>query len=168
MKRSALAALLLLLPVLGVGQVYKHVDENGNVTFTDQPPPNSQPVEIRDLNTVAPPPVVEYATEAAPPEEVSINYEVSITSPENDHVVPLGPGNFSVSASVSPSLAAGHSLQLMLNGDPRQGPQTSGSWALTNVFRGANELFVVVQDEKQKELARSAPITVNVFRPRSR
>ena len=52
-----------------------------------------------------------------------------------------------------------------MDGTPWGDPQTSNSWALTNVFRGAHDLTVAVTDTKGKKLANSDPVRVYVFRP---
>jgi hypothetical protein len=168
MPRLLPCLLLLTLSVPAIAQVYKHVDEDGNITFTDQPPPNSTPVEIREPNSSSPPPVIAPApaVEAGEPVIVS-GYDIAIISPAMDTIIPRGPGNFSVSASLSPALKDGHQLQLLMDGTPREARQTSPSWALTNVFRGAHELTVAVVDKKGKQISISAPVTVYVFRPSS-
>ena len=166
MLRNSLMIVLASISLACFAQVYKHVDENGNVTFTDQPPPNAERIEIREPNTLAPPPIMAYPEET--PEELtpaSVNYEVKITAPAHETTIPNGPGNFSVSANISPNLETDAHLQLLLDGESRGEPQRSSSWALTNVFRGAHVLEVVVLDSKNQELAKSAPITVFVFRP---
>jgi hypothetical protein len=161
-----LAALLFALPA--ASQVYRQVDKDGNVTFTDNPAADAEPVEIRELNTIAPPPELAPRPESTVPKQpATVGYEVSITAPTNDTVIPRGPGNFSVAASLSPALKSGHQLQLLLDGNPRQEPQTGTTWALTNVFRGTHALEVAVIDEAGNQLAKSQPITVYVFRPSS-
>ncbi len=173
MLRLFLIAVIALLPWQAGAQVYKHVDAKGSITFTDQPLPNATPVEINTPNTSKPPSATAYpkpATTAATAEQATagnISYRVSITNPSNETIIPRGPGNFSLSASVSPSLQSGHTLQLMMDGAARQAPQTQGNWALTNVFRGEHKLEVTVIDKTGATLAKSDPVTVFVFRPSS-
>ena len=77
----------------------------------------------------------------------------------------MGPGNFSVSASISPALQQGAQLQLMMDGAPQGEPQAQAGWDLTNVFRGAHDLTVNVIDAQGKTLATSEPVRVYVLRP---
>ena len=172
MCRSGLAMALASLIFLciaqpGVAQVYKHVDENGNITFTDTPPADSELIEIRAPNSISAPVPIEYHQEAAPTVAAAEKYKVEITAPANETIIPRGPGNFSVSASVTPGLQADSRLQLLIDGAARGEPQGGTSWALTNVFRGTHTLEVAVVDGKGKQLAKSAGITVFVFRPSS-
>ena len=166
MLRYSLMIALASLSLVCAAQVYRHVDEHGNVTFTDQPPPDAERVEIREPNTLAAPPVIERAPEASP-EPQPVEYEVTITAPAPETAIPRGPGNFSVSASVTPGLNSGYQLQLLIDGAEEGEPQRATNWALTNVFRGARQLEVIVIDERGKELARSPAVTVYVFRPSS-
>lgn len=170
MLRPFLLILLCLLTLGTQAQVFKHVDEDGNVTFTDQPPPDSTEVQINSTNIAAPPPSDAFPTPPPsdkPDKDTDGAYKITITGPANETIIPNGPGNFTVSASVSPELADTHQLQLLLDGAPREEPQRSSSWALTNVFRGEHNLVVSVVDAKGKSLAKSDPVTVFVFRPSS-
>jgi hypothetical protein len=163
--RAITAITLALLAAASYAQIYKQVDKDGNVTFTDQPPPDGEPVELGTTNT-APPPVNAYPRKAAPSEKAAKStYTATITSPANETIIPNGPGNFSVSATVSPALQSGHQLQLLIDGAPVQEPQKGGSWSLTNVFRGEHSLVVSVIDDKGAQVTASEPVTVYVFRP---
>ena len=167
MTRRFVVLFCVLLALSATAQVYKSVDEDGNVTFSDRPSQDAQPVDIGPTNTTPPPPVNAFPA-PQPPEpdaEKKDLYQVAITSPENETIIPRGPGNFSVTASVSPSLKASHKLQLMMDGEPREEPQVAATWNLTNVFRGEHNIQVAVIDGEGDELAISEPVTVFVFRP---
>lgn len=165
MNRLLLLA-LLLLPLAGAAQIYKTTDEQGNVSYSDMPPDGStaETVELQQLNTTPPPPEMPKPA-PEPPAAETVEYAVAIVAPAPETTIPRGPGNFSVSASLSPPLEAGARLQLLLDGEPRGEPQTGNSWALTNVFRGAHDLTVAVIDESGKQLAVSEPVRVYVHRP---
>lgn len=160
---------LLLVSTAGYGQVYKTVDEDGNVRYSDTPASGgvSQTVEIPQVNNMAPPAENAWKEPEQPGQEAepALDYQPTITAPGNETTIPMGPGNFSVSADVQPPLKAGHTLQLYLDGAPEGVPQESGSWSLTNVFRGAHDLEVAVLDREGEELARSQPVRVYVLRP---
>jgi hypothetical protein len=171
--KTALKCLLILCfagaGLTANGQIYKHVDEDGKITFTDKPPPNATPVEIKPVNTTPPPSPRAYpkATPKSDDDAASIDYTVSISSPANETIVAPGPGNFSVYASLEPGLSSAHTLQLLIDGSPHGETQRSTSWALTNIFRGEHNLEVAVLDAKGKQLIKSDGITVFVFRPSS-
>jgi len=166
MSRLLLATVICLMAVTAAAQVYRTTDAEGNVVFTDKPPADTaaEPVEIPPTNTSAPPPprVVPPPAEEEPAAPVTT---VTIVAPAHETSIPMGPGNFSVSAEVRPSLDDGEALQLFLDGEPRGEPQQGGNWDLTNVFRGAHELTVQVVDADGETVAQSQAVTVYVFRP---
>jgi Domain of unknown function (DUF4124) len=170
MNRLLLLA-LLLVPLVSSGQIYRSTDEHGNVTYSDAPPPGTtgEQVELRQTNTTPPPPSSQVPTQPqsrpVQTEPEAITYRVSITAPANDTTIPMGPGNFAVSASVQPALGQDVQLQLLVDGDPWGDPQQGTSWSLTNVFRGAHDLTVAVIGAAGKQLAVSGPIRVYVLRP---
>ena len=165
-KQLLLLLSCTLLACSALAQVYKHVDEQGNVTFSDQPSQDSQRVDINPTNTAPPPAENVFPPRPEPePGEPGAAYTLTITSPANETIIPRGPGNFSVTASVSPSLQGNHKLQLMMDGSPREEPQSSASWSLTNVFRGEHNIQVAAIDAEGKQLGISEPIKVFVFRP---
>lgn len=165
----ALFVLLLAIPLATTAQIYKTTDENGNVVFTDQPPAgdnSGKRIELNPTNTAAPPPVITRSSvEEEPNLPDPVSYDIDITSPANETTIPMGPGNFSVTASINPAPGEGETLQLLVDGAPRGEPQPSSSWALTNVFRGAHDLTVSLLDAKGATLATSSPLRVYVMRP---
>jgi hypothetical protein len=160
---------LLLVSLAGNAQIYKTVDEDGNVSYSDMPKVDgaSEKVEVKHINTTPPPPMTapRKGQQAAEKEPATVAYEPTITAPANETTIPMGPGNFSVSAKVEPPLEPGATLQLYVDGDPEGVPQESTNWSLTNVFRGAHVLEVAVMDMNGEELARSPAVRVYVLRP---
>ncbi|MCB1856514.1 MAG: DUF4124 domain-containing protein [Halieaceae bacterium] len=168
MVRLPILFALLFFALAGQAQIYKTVDADGNVSYSDTPASGgaSEEVEMRHINTTPPPPaIVPRERPAAEEEPAAVNYRPVITAPANETTIPMGPGNFQVNASVEPALAPGTALQLYIDGQPQGVPQDSPGWALTNVFRGAHDLEVAVVDTSGRELARSGAVRVYVLRP---
>ena len=176
MTRFAPVALLALLltPLTGLAgspgaPIYRTTDEQGNVVFTDTPPADAGPaerVELPPINTSAPPPIAPAAAAGSADKEAqAASYSITITSPADETSFPMGPGNFSVNATVAPSPGDSARLQLFIDGAPWGEPQRSTTWALTNVFRGQHDLTVGVMDASGAQLASSPPIRVFVHRP---
>ena len=148
--------------------IYKVVDANGNVTFTDIPPAD----ESEALDALALPPV-NAATpfEAAPrtssaiPEEAATRYRTAIVSPESGATIAPGPGDFVVMAGVEPALGPSETLLLRLDGQPVGAPQRQPSWQLQNVFRGEHSLQIDRLDAADNVLHRSEVSIVYVLRP---
>jgi hypothetical protein len=170
MPKLLLIALLLFPLVCFAQAIYRTTDAQGNVVFTDTPPANATQadrIEIRPINTVHPPDVPASRMLAKLPEVDASgeSYSVAITDPANETSFPMGPGNFSVRATVTPALHDGDSVQLFIDGTSQGAPQLDGTWDLTNVFRGRHDLTVAVIDGSGEKILLSDPVTVFVHRP---
>ena len=164
-----LLVILVLASAPSLAQIYKSTDADGNVVFTDTPPDHttSEQVDLKPTNTLAPPPAAPASspgkpgpTLAAPPAP-----QATITEPANETTIPMGGGNFTVSATVDPGLSGGQGLQLLIDGKPEGEVQPNATWHLMNVFRGAHDLVVQVVDSDGKALSSSEPVRVYVLRP---
>lgn len=161
---------LLFASILANAQIYRTVDEQGNVVFTDQPPTGSQAeeVQLRETNRVEAPATSTTdvsQTGDGDSEAQGTPYNIAIIAPENETTIPMGPGDFSVSAMVRPTLGGAHQLQLLLDGAPRGAPQKEASWALTNIDRGVHDISIAVIDREGNQVAVSSPTRVYVMRP---
>ena len=152
--------------VAAAEKIYKVVDEEGNVTFTDTPPNDSdaivEPHSILGTNTT---PAVATAPEDAvktDQAEAKASYVTRIVSPADESTIPMGPGDFVVEAEVSPGLDNGEQLILLLDGEAVGAPQSFPRWQLTNVFRGAHRLQVVRVSETGAAQSQSTEHTVYV------
>lgn len=171
--RLFICSLLICLSLNAFAQtrIYKIVDAQGNVTFTDKPPSTSNrdasTVELNEINISTPTTERDRAeqTSAQDDNEAKTNYAVSINSPPDGTTIPMGPGNFSIAASVSPALQEGAQLQLTMNETLYGEPQTSTVWALNNVLRGAHDFYVSVVSKDGSPLAKSSPVRIYVLRP---
>ena len=161
-----LLVLLFSLPMMVAAQVYKSVDENGNMVFSDKPPTDgssSEKISAGSTNTLAPPPQVHRPAPVI--EEKKIEYKVEIIEPVQDTTVPIGyVGNFLVNAEVKPALPSGASAQLQMDNVAAGESQSALSWTLNNTFRGTHILIVTITDSEGSTLAVSNPRTVHVMR----
>ena len=171
MKRLTLI-LLLTLPMTVSAQIYKTTDSQGNVVYTDKPSAAGKPAEevkLQTTNTAPPPPDIARPAPAVvtPGSEESeqTGYTIEIATPANETTIPMGPGNFLLSATVAPPLESGEMLQLHMDGIPWGEPQTAASWGLTNIFRGAHDFTVSVLSADGAPLVSSTPVRVFIMRP---
>ena len=167
-----LGGLLLTSSVLGIAQIYKYEDEQGNVVFSDRKPTNSdqtkgvEEVTLKTINTTpATPPRAPSNKPPTPTEDARVVYSTVITQPLSGSTIPMGGGNFTVTAQAEPPLQAGETLRLTLDGSAVGTPQASGTWALRNVFRGEHTLVVERLDQDLRSVHQSAPVIVYVLRP---
>ncbi|MCZ6640524.1 MAG: DUF4124 domain-containing protein [Gammaproteobacteria bacterium] len=175
----ALASLIMSSGALAASKIYRTVDEDGNVIFTDVPPRGDQAaktVELDSFNTyesegkttLRSPDgrelwIIEDETdEDGPP--VVVNYQfLGITSPENDATIRDNAGNLRIAAKISPELRPGHTLRLLLDGSPQQ-TSRNPDFYLSNVDRGTHRLAVEVVDELGTVLITSPASVVHMMR----
>lgn len=179
------AAVLLNASADAAGtKIYRTVDENGNVVFTDVPPKDGEPgaaVDLDQPNSFTPESAPEQARrdgtsleswlgEEAPAEDEdpgtssSAGYSgVTIVSPANDASIRDNAGNLTVVAAVEPELRADHRLQLFLDGALRTTSDTP-TFQLANVDRGTHAVEVRIVDEAGATLAASQPATFHLHR----
>jgi len=155
-------------------RIFKTVDEDGNVVFTDIPPrevdsgeqivvetPNSFAIE----EAIGPREdwVVEPSEEG---EEVAFSYKsLVIASPTDDEAVRENAGNVSVVAVVNPRLQRGHRIRLMMDGQQiQEGIQSS--FHLENVDRGTHNLTMEIIDDSGRVLISSGNTTFHLQRYR--
>jgi len=164
--RLVIISMLLTLPLATIAQVYKSVDENGRLIFSDTPPADGSSIEkiqVNAPNSLARPRQVERPAPVFQHQKIEVG--VDIISPVHDTTIAIGfSGNFSVTATVNPPLANGNSAQLLIDGAAIGPTQAHTSWALSNIFRGSHILTVVIANTAGSKLAESPPLTVHVMR----
>ena len=146
-------------------EVYRSVDESGNVVYTDKPSPDAEIIQVDEVQTVDTPDPGKFEyTPPKNPASTSIYTKLEITSPENDQTIRSNSGDISISAVLAPGLniAAGDQLVLALDGNDvsTRGPQ----FDLQNIDRGTHSVTVAVKDKAGKVLIQSAPVTFTVQR----
>lgn len=158
--------------------VYRSVDANGNVVFTDRPPragEATETVEIRAPNSISRP------EESAPPaagteawewdmqagedaDQTPFSYvALAIVAPANDEGIRQNDGNVTVIASVEPGLREGDQIQVLLDGQ-YIAAAAGTSITLTEVERGTHTLEAQVVDESGAVLLTSQPVTFHLLR----
>ncbi|MFT5425363.1 MAG: hypothetical protein ACI9ZT_000287 [Gammaproteobacteria bacterium] len=146
-------------------EVYRSLDDDGNVIYTDRPSPDAEEIKIDEVQTISPPAVKDF--EYTPPEKsAKTNYtKVEISSPANDQVFTGGPGDVTVSVLILPTLntALGDRVILYMDGK-KQADSTSTSFSFTNMDRGTHTVKVDVVDREGKALKSSAPVSFTINR----
>ena len=160
---------LWLVSLTANAQIYKSVDENGVVTFSDVPPAESS----GKTSTVVKPNVTNSMPGLSPaiasPEAVMIDESaarlVSIASPLNNATIPMGAGIFDVTAELGAPLAEDELLALYLDDELVDSPQVNAVWTLTYVIRGPHTLQVRRLSRAGETISQSEKIAVFVLRP---
>jgi len=155
---------LALAPLEAV-TVYKQVDKEGNVTFTDQPAEDAETeqVEIQPINVhsfpKAPPP----EPKSQAPEKQFSYKTLNIVAPKNEDTL-RDPGDILIRAELNPNLRSGHQVRFTDNGEPLNEPSRKLSLQLFNLYRGTHNLQAEVVNRKGEVLISSPVVTLYVHR----
>ena len=170
------AAGLLLALMAVAAPVYKSVDSQGRVIYSDVPPSGAATaVELPAANIYTPElptdsgstsanatdPATASDTEISTTEYVS----VAIITPAHDAALRNNSGQVQVVVSTTPALdlAAGHQLRLLLDQQPiSAGPTTQ--FTLDNVDRGTHSLSAQIVNAQGELLLQSASSTFHLLR----
>lgn len=146
--------------------MYKKVDENGNVTFTDKPIPGSTLIKVETDVNIVDTPKTNFQIKAQKDEEQPFQYDVlAIDQPQNDQGVRANDGTINVVVGLTPQLKIEHSLVLKLDGQQYGQRQKVPYFALSGVERGTHDLQVVVMnDDTDEEVQTSQAIKFHALK----
>lgn len=138
-------------------EVYRSVDRNGNVTYTNKAVKGAEKIKLKPLSVYSAP---EFKSANKGPEEPSgfPGYKsVVITAPAEDATLRDNPGNVTVTAGSEPALdlREGHKFQFFLDDKSVGEPQESSTKMLANLDRGEHQVGVAIVDVNGKSLKRS-------------
>ena len=141
-----------------LAQVYKVEKEDGTVVFTDTPATTDTKTLTFDAKTlnVAPPLPGKMPAAQSPAEREQTRYTIRITSPAPQATVRNNKGEVSIVATSSPKAAGRYQLKL---DDKVVEQNSSGTFALSGVPRGAHTFQIQLLSNKGKTLASSQPQT---------
>ncbi|MEE8264011.1 MAG: DUF4124 domain-containing protein [Gammaproteobacteria bacterium] len=150
--------------------VYRWVDENGHVVYSDRPHPGAQALEKEEVQTVDVPPVEPITprseTKESPKSGFAGYKRVAVVSPQNDEPVRENAGNVTVSVTLEPGLQnkLGHKLALFVDGTQISEPGTATQFQLNNMNRGTHTLEAKVIGPDSKVIKSSSPIVFHMLR----
>lgn len=157
-------------------QVYKVVDEDGNVTYTDQAPADgSPPVELRPISVIEAP-TYEKAPEATGEDAVEGEAEPSLASlrrsfrdfaivaPQQEESVWSPDGPIPVAWTSGTALLEGMQVTLYLDGR-RHTSTTQPMIPLTGLDRGEHTVKAELRDSRNRVIATAQTVTFFVRQP---
>ncbi|MDE1461715.1 DUF4124 domain-containing protein [Spartinivicinus poritis] len=140
-------------------EIYKTVDNEGNVNFTDAP--GDKPAEQVKLkpSTIISPPTIVPPDPQGPSKEDTFSYSsLTIKKPVNGDTIALN-GDVTVLAVISPRLRPADRLQLVVDGKAHGNKQKGLRFKVKNLERGPHTLGVQALNSKGKVL-NTASVTV--------
>jgi len=169
-KSAAIILCLLLNSSAVFSEMYKWVDQEGNISYSDTPPyKGAESLDAPAITTMPATAVAKKKPAKAnqPEEEKTTKYSyLRITSPENDATIQNNEGNFSISITVKPSLDTknGHYFSLSMDGKVVQDKLSGNSANMSNIDRGSHKISVSIKDKNGKTLRKSKAVTVHLHR----
>ena len=179
-KIFTITMLLLLALVCGhaVAQVYKTVDEEGNVVYTDQAPKDgSEPMELPPLSIVEAP---EYEAIARPKADVDVGEDegkelslrqlrsryrgFAIISPEDEQSLWNPQGLITMAWQAPYPLQQGMQVRATMDGE-QIGLTSDRVIPITRLERGAHTLEAVLVDARGRTIATAETVTFFIRQP---
>ena len=166
MRRSVLISffvcLLLNLSHSGA-QIYKTVDENGNIVFTDQPASaDARPLELSPLAAISDPvPIAVRPDPALQTRDQPLRYRISIVSPQQDQTLWGTVGNVPVQVSIRPTLQPGHRVAIYLDGT-QVDEMVGGIKNIGGVDRGTHQISAAVINGSGDQVSNTPRVTFHM------
>ena len=153
-------------------EVYKTVDKDGNVIYTDQPPePGAEPFELPGISIIESVPMKPPAAagEVDEGEEVVTDIrelrrgyrDFKITSPVQEQWIEGEGNNVTVSWDSRYALQPGMMVVISIDGKAME-PTTASSVTLEQVDRGEHSLTARIVDARNRNIATASPVTFYV------
>jgi len=156
---------LVLAPALAATTVYRWVDEQGVVHFSDQPHPGAEKMRVQDAPTFPAPRIPQTPSAASAPEQAAPTGSCSIESPGDQQNLM---NTYSVSGSIHlpGQLDPGDRVLLMLDGKVLTGAaDLSGAFQIPEIDRGAHTLAAQVLTPDGQVICQTPQITFFVHQP---
>ena len=176
----ALAGAIVLSTGNVAAQLYKSVDEQGNIIYSDTPTPGAEELTPPPLSTVKTKPVpvdapadeatAEGAAGEEPAKKPPTKYTTfSIVQPKHDDTIWDNSGAVPLALQLEPALDTenGHSIWVYVDGKAVVRKSQSLVQPLSNIDRGTHKIRAEIRDEKRKTLKRTKNVTVHLKRASS-
>lgn len=168
LKVYLVTLLILLISSSTFAQMYKWVDDEGNISYADQPPfKGAEKLDAPELTTVPAKKIPEKKAEPVKEDKKETKYTFfRITSPENDATIRNNEGNFSVSLGIKPPLntTQGHYFTVLVDGKAVQKKTHTTTISLNNIDRGTHKISASIKDKNNKVLRTAKSIAIHLHR----
>lgn len=161
-----LLTLSLSLPVMATStKIYVWRNDDGVLVFSDSPKPGAEEVTIENKNDQIT--SVDTSILDIKPKIIEEKYQVTINQPENNSTVRDNTGSVYVSGRIKPIFKQGLKIQLYLDNNPYEEPQTHSMFVLRNIDRGEHKIKMKLLNNEGKVIASSSSIIFYMHRASS-
>jgi len=138
--------------------VYKKIDADGNVSFSDVPDKSAQVVNVTPIATIPAmsPDLINktLGTTSTPSTAVDMsNYVLTINSPAADQTFNRAEDAFAANVTIKPELREGDKLVLLVDGKPSNAKQDKPTIQTAEMDRGSHQFEARVVSARGKILA---------------
>jgi len=167
MRIALFTLMCLAAPLLLGATVYKWVDENGVVHYSDQPHPNAEKVHVQAVQTyragTVPPSESAGGAAGAAPQDGYAGCAVSAPSDDESFT---NLESLTIAVRTDPALRPGDRIYILLDGTlVNNGAATGNSYTLSPVERGTHTVQAVVKNSDGSLMCQSPGITFHVHQP---
>ena len=144
--------------------IYKTIDAEGNVSFSDDRTKEAEEIIIKTSKAINASKA--QSSKAILPKDKpnKFNYtNLTIDIPKDDATIHSGGGNVNIKAMLMPKLLENDVIVLLMDGKEVQRGK-SLSFLLENVDRGTHEIYMTIENQVKKVIKRSAKIIFHVRR----
>jgi hypothetical protein len=167
MRTTLFTLMCIASSVAAAGTVYKWVDENGVIHYSDQPHENAEKVQLKALQTYSAPKNLPAPGPSAPGTTGPlVAYQSCVVSePTNDQVY-MNTSTITAGVVVQPAVRPGDQVVVTLDGQRVPGvPAGGGQFTISPVDRGTHSLQLAVQDRTGRAICQSPSVTFHVHQP---
>ncbi len=155
---------IVFISSLASAELYRWVDDKGNVHFSDTPTKQAEKYTPPPLQTVPAWPASDFTSKPTTNKTKYKYKSISISSPTNDQVFNAAEKKLiTVSIKIEPALntAEGHVLAFYLDGQLHE-KGSSTHYAFQNLPRGTHTVSATVLNNKGKKLKSSEPVSFHI------
>jgi hypothetical protein len=167
MRKFLFTLMSLACTVAAAATVYKWVDENGVVHYSDQPHENAEKVQLKAPQTYSAP-----KTPAQPQQPrrdgakpAPVYQSCALSEPTNDQMF-MNTSEVTAGVSIQPAVRPGDTAVVTLDGQRVPGvPASGGQFSISPVDRGTHSIQMTVQDSMGVTVCTSPSVTFHVQQP---
>lgn len=161
MRTGICCLLVMVAPLVLAAPVYRSVDEQGRVVFSDEPSPGAEKVDVPAANTTPALEPRDVERKSSQPDFAGYG-AVRIISPGD--IVPNGLAGAAVRVELEPELQSGHRIQVLLDGEA-VASGASTQLTIQQLPRGTHTLEVQVLGGKPEKVLGSGSREIFVYWP---
>lgn len=164
---TVICTVSISLPVIANADIYRSVDQKGNIIFSDSPVKGAKKIELPPAQTYTASMPKPASKNTTPNPTQAVQYDaIMLTGITAESTLPHNQP-ISVSVSSTPPLQGNDQYGVLVDGKPVGAPQTSGQFTIpgTGLVRGEHRAQAVIVNKKSEVLKQSDPITFYIFQP---